>query len=681
MIQFVLNGLELPEIESEIAISLQAFSFNELGSRKGSYSNVFELPKTNEIKLALENADLVTSATNIPYQLNRMQIFEDGVLIFDGSAIIQEAGETFKVFVSAGNSDYFKSLSGIKLIDAPLSEFDHTYTGVNVSERREASEGFVYPNIDYGFFEWAEPNQDNYPFTFFFPSFWAKTIIRKTNELLGYTLSGDLLNTPTWNNLAVLCKGSTASESTDSLAQYRLTAEFGQLTSPQVEKISFPDRVADRSGRYAFALPLGQSVYTPNVADRADATFSISITGKVITNAPFYFQNTRFWIDLLIYDSTNAVVLTLSRNVQFENRRFGLFNRYIAPDSGTIEREINFTFPSTLTDVSAFNALLSSTADLTTLRFGWQVRSEVTQRGLDRVKLENFEFIINQIPTGGTRVGGLNTPLWIRAENVLPAQPSVGDLLLLMANLEGIIIQVDESSKTINTSRLDRIIERLGGSEDWSGKLDLTEEPIISYNLEGLAQVNTFDFANDDKDPLLPANLGRGIVRVQDVNLPSEASIFTSAFAPVPILPTLKGSRTMGRVFTGEKYTFDGFNFNLNDPATVSDFAPRVAMLSESESSLDIIINANAINYEVNASALDFQRALANNWKLLSRVTDRAKVVRALFLLDLEDVRNIDFTRPVFVEAFGEYFYKQKIEQFKVNSRESCFVTLIRIGA
>ena len=679
MIQIFINGLLIPEVEAEITATLQSFSFSELGSRKGSFSNVFELPKTNELREALESAEEVNSATAIPYQRNICRVFKDGVLIIDGSAVIKESADVYRVFISAGNSDYFKSLAGLKLTDVNLSEFDHLWTGPNITARRETVEGFVYPNIDYGFFEWADPEAEIQPFNFFHPSFWAKTIIRKATEALGYTLSGELLQTLSWNNLAVLCRGARADLS-DSLAQYRQTVEFGQLSGGTTEKISFSEKVSDRSNLYAFNFDADQFTYSPNVADREDANFEISISGRVVTNAPFYFQNTRFWVELFIYDGSGNLLLTLSRFVRFENRTFGVFNVYRAPSSGELSEAVNFTFPSTRDDVTAFAALINSTADLTSLRFGWGVRSEVTARNLDRVKLENFEFIINQVPTGGTRVAGPNIPIEIRAANVLPPQPSVGDLLLLIANLEGIIIQVDETLREVNTARLDSILGRLGEAEDWSDKLDLSEEPQISYDLGGLAQRNFFSFAGDEKDPFLPQNLGRGAVEIQDDNLPAENEIFTAAFSPVPILPTLRNTRTMGKVFTGEKYVFDGFNFNLIDPLTVADFGPRVAILSPAEVSLEINPDVNEINFEVNQSALDFQRALSNNWRLLNAVTDRGKVVKALFLLDLEDVRSVDFTQPVFVGYFGAYFYKQKIEQFKINRRESCFVTLVKIS-
>jgi hypothetical protein len=136
----------------------------------------------------------------------------------------------------------------------------------------------------------------------------------------------------------------------------------------------------------------------------------------------------------------------------------------------------------------------------------------------------------------------------------------------------------------------------------------------------------------------------------------------------------------MGRIFTGEKYTFDGFDYNLNADLKISDFAPRLAILSPAEASLDIIEDANEINYEVNASALTFERALRDNYRLLSSVLDNTKVVEALFLLDLRDVQSLDFTRPVYVDYFGDFFYIEQIKQYKVNRRESCFVRLIKLG-
>lgn len=680
MTEIYINSQLVDTQDVDVVLNLQAFTFDKLGSRRGSYSNVFELPKTNLNKALFDNCELVTSLTAVPYTRNACQIFIDGVLIVDGSAVILEAQDAYRLYVTAGNTDFFAALASIKLTEVDLAAYDHLYDGPNVTDRRETTEGFVYPNIDYGFFEYATPGLTSYSFRFFQPSFWAKTILQKAIEDLGYTLSGDLLTTLTWRSLAVLCRGAVA-DFLDSLAQYRFTIDYNQLTGATTEKISFPERVTDKSGLYAANVAAGQFTYSPNVADPDEIRFEISITGKVITNLPRRYTNAEVWVDLLIYDAAGTLLLTVpSPSVQFEDRFFGIFNIYRAPASGTLERDLNFTYPSLRDSVTDFNTLINGTADLTTLRFGWQVRSNRGDYGLKYLRFENLEFKINQVPRNGTRVSGPNYPITVRAANVLPASPTVGDLLLTVVNLEGIIIQVDETTKKVHTSKLDNLRLNKANALDWSNKIDLSDKAKIGFQLEGFAQSNFYEFAGDDKDPLLEPNAGRGTVRVSNANLEAEKTIFKSKFSPVPVLPTLQNSRVMGRVFTGDKYTFDGFNYNLNEDLKLAEFGPRIAILSPAEASLDIIIDANAINYEVNAGALSFDRALRDNYSVLNSILDNTKVAEALFLLDLADVQRLDFTRPVYVDYFGDFFYIEQIKQFKVNRRESVLVRLIKLG-
>lgn len=679
MTEIFINSQLVDTQDADIVITAQALTFDELGSRRGSYSNVFDLARTNENKALFDNCDIVTSLTSIPYQKNSCQIFIDGQLIVDGSAIILASKTKYRLYVTAGNTDFFKSIGSLKLVDVDLTEYDHLYNGPNVTARRETVEGFVYPNIDYGFFEFAEPDQASYSFRFFQPSFWAKTIILKAIKDLGYTLVGDLLNTLSFRSLAVLCRGAV-SDLLDSLAQYTFTIDFNQLTGATTEKISFPNRVSDKSGLYAANPLAGHFTYTPNIPSAEDVRFEINLTGKVITNLPRVYTNATVFVDFLVYNPAGTLLLTLTTSVVFEDRFFTPFNIYRAPSSGTLERDLNFTYPSSRDDINNFINLENATSDLTTLRFGWQVRSNRAGAGLKRLRFENLEFTINQLPRSGNQFGPQSFPINVRAANVLPSSPTVGDLLLTMANLEGVIIQVDETSKKIHTARIDNLRTNKAKALDWSDKLDLTEDPEIGYQLEGFAQRNFYEFNGDDKDQLLQPNAGRGFFLVDNVNLDTEKSIFKSKFSPVPSLPTFQGSRVMGRVFTGDKYTFDGFNYNLNEELKIQDFAPRLAVLSEAEASLQIAPGANAINYEVNAGALSFERSLRDNYQLLDTVFVNTKVVEALFLLDLSDVRNLDFTVPVFVDYFGDFFYIEQIKQFKVNRRESCFVRLIKLG-
>ena len=680
MIQVFIRGQKIDSIDTEIALTLQNFKLDSMGSRKGSYSNVFELPKTNANKLIFENCEIITSLTNIPYQANLCKIFKDGILIIDGTAIIRETKQNYKIFISAGNSDFFKHIGSKKLKDVDLTEYDHEYNILQVNNLRESTEGFVYPNIDYGFFEFADITLDVQPLEFFHPSMWIKTIIEKAFEEFNYTLKGDLLESLTYKNCVVLCKGAELNL-LDALAKYRFTIDFGQLLNVGSQKISFPTtgRVSDKLNLYKFDINSNQFVYTPIIPLASETNFEIGFIGKVITNDPRNQTNGVVNVDLLIYNEFGTVILTLTREVKFENRFFGIFNNYKAPSSGVLERDLNFTYPSSSADVAAFSNLLNSTSDLTTLRFGWNVRVDRGPKLLQSLSFENIEFEINQVPKiPGTR---LNQAIKINVEasNVLPQSETVADLILTVANLEGIIFQVDEFTKTVNTARLDNIIRNKGKALNWSNKIDLSEEPEIFYTIENFAQSNIYKFAEDDKDVFLLDGFGEGSISVFNENIQTENVVFKSKFAPVPVVSTFIGLRTMGKVFTGDKYTFDGFNFILNNPSKIDQFTPRLAIISESEASLQIIENGNLINYEVNPLALNFDRSINNSYKMIRSVLQNTKVIKGLFLLDLEDINNLDFTVPVFVDYFGEFFYIESINQFKINKRESCFVTLIRI--
>lgn len=679
MTELYINGQLIEDIDAEIVMTLSSFKLDSLGTRKGSYSNVFDLPKTNQTRLLFENCELVTSVTNIPYQLNPCQIFIDGQLVVDGSAVIRETKDNYKVFISAGNSDFFKAIGSLKLKDVNLSSFNHEYNLVNVWLRRMSTIGFVYPNIDYGFFEFADLttwntgtilNREQY----FQPSMWIRTIIERAAEDLGYTITGDLLDSLTYQNGVVLCKGAVV-KTTNNLAKYRHNIDFGQVVGTS-QKINFPERIEDKSNLYANNVNAGQFVYTPNVASIADTAFVINLTGKVITKDPRNQTNGEVNVDLIIYNAAGTVLLTITDFVKFENRFTGLFNNYNPPASGQLERTFNSVYPVGQTDRNAFRNLLNNTADLTTLRFGWNVR--VDRGNLENLKFENLEFSINQIPLAGRFIQGEIAT--VEAKDVLPQNETVGDLLITLGNIEGLIFQVDESNKTVRTSRIDRLINSKGNALDWSNKIDLTDEAEVFYNIENFAQSNLYKFANDDKDAFLIEGETDGSINIQNANLPTESVVFESKFATVPQGQVFNGEITMGRVFTGNKYTFDGFNYTLIEPFKIEEFKPRIAVLTEIDSVLNVSTGLTTpTNFTVNALVLDFERAVNDNYNLIRSVLTNTKVVKALFLLDLEDIVNLDFTRPVFIDYFGEFFYIESIDQFKVNKRESCFVKLVRI--
>jgi len=636
MTEVFINGQLIESIDTDIALTLSSFKIDSLGTRKGSFSNIFDLPKTNSNKLLFENSELVTSVTSIPYQLNPCQIFVDGQLIVDGSAVIRETKENYRIFISAGNSDFFKSIGSLKIKDVELSEFDHDYNIDEVRIRRESETGFLYPNIDYGLFEkislndWENTTIDNRE-KFFQPSMFIKTILEKAFVQLGYNLKGDLLVTEMFNSGILLCRGALV-KLESNFVNYRIAKLFF-TQSPT--KLNFDIKVTDDNNLYEFNNigNIGQNVYTPGSADKENLLFEIFFNGQVFTNNVQKFEQQAVFIDFIIYNEVGTTLQTITNEIPFFP--------FVAPSS--IKSNINFSISQI-----QFQNTLDNTQNIQNLRFAWEIRCSTDPEGLE---LQNFEFSINQVPINPGQLGSATT---INAENVLPQNETVGDLLITIANLEGIYFQANESTKIVETFKIDTILLNKGSALDWSKKIDLTEENETIYIIENFAQQNLYNFAKDDKDVFLSENQGQGIVKVENDNLIREKVAFESKFAPVPVFPSLLGRLKMGKVFTGNKYTLDDGVFILNDVLQIEEFTPRICIVNKTTTDLLLVDPQipNEFNWEVNPLLTSFSRAIFVNYNLIKSVLVNTKVIKALFLLDLEDITNLDFTIPVFVDYF-----------------------------
>lgn len=677
MTELFINGNLIEDIEAEIAMTLTNFKLDSLGTRKGSFSNTFDLAKTNQTRLIFENCEIVTSLTSIPYRVNSCQIFIDGQLVVDGSAVIRETKDNYKVFISAGNSDFFKAISGKKIKDVDLKEYDHEYNTDEVIDRRTSTEGFLYPNIDYGFFEQQDLNlwnsttiQDRQ--RFFQPSMWIDTIILKAIDEIGYTLQGDILNAQVFTDGILLCRSAEAKLGSN-LAQYRVTSlndfsVFVQGNNEFISKLSFTTKVSDDLDLYQFddTLAINQSVYTPPISDNTDLMFVILFLGKASTDQAELYSNTRLFLDLIIYDDDGTIRDTITRSKDFG--QIITVNDPLSFFDGTIVFDEVFDDPD-------IDVVLNNTSNITTLRFGWQIRSDIQPNGIE---FTEFEFSINQVPRVAGQVGSVKR---IEAAVVLPQSETIGDLLITISNLEGLTFQVNESTKVVNTIRIDRLQENKGRSLDWSGKIDFTDEPEIKYTIDAFAQTNLYQFADDNKDVFLADNIGQGVITVDNENLDRERIFFKSKFAPVPVVNTFKNIYRMGKVFTGDKYTQTDTGFVLNEKLKIDSFTPRIAIVIESETNILKVTpdDTTETNWIVNPLALSFDRSIFRAYNLIRSVLVNTKVVKALFLLDVQDITGLDFTIPIYVDHFGEFFYIESINQFKVNKRESCFITLVRI--
>jgi hypothetical protein len=636
--QLFINDIEVEGVAVDIAVTLRSFSVGEIGSRKGSFSNVFSIPRTNHNAQIFSTPEVIISGGRFPYVTNPARCLIDGVLIFEGTAVLKEASQDYRVFFQTGNSDFFKAIGSLSILDLDINEFDHPYTPQEVANRRVTTEGFVYPNVDFGY--WKQATGPDLPHIGFNPFFYAHTILERAIEQLGYVPQGGFFQGDVWKKSAISTKGAIPNR---QAVEYRFNQFPAGTITGTVAPLDFPILITDDFTQYDEipSIEAGRKYFDNLPGINA----SITITAE-FTNTSNFSRAYRF--SVLSYRKSTGGFISQEDGPFFSftgGQRRRISSTFALRDTFPVLGELVHRFVITTSVPSALNSIAS----------------------------ENLSFKIEQIIPRSVEFP-------IRYQNTVP-DLTAGDILLTLSNYDGVFFQVDENLKTVEAKKYSDIISNFGAAKNWSEKLDITERPQISFAIEGLSRKNLLTYKNDEKDPVLQElqPYGLGVILVENENLLSEKTSFESKFALIPFSSTLSNGAIMGAIFTGEKWGYDSTNtWTFQPEAPIQGFVPRIGIAQEIDAEINV---SGATNPESNIiiTPLLFADAVSENYGLIRQILDDTKTVRALFLLDVADVEQIDFTIPVYVDYFGEYFYIEEIEQFKLNKRESCWVKLVRI--
>jgi len=694
--QIYING-QLIEVDKDevIAITLSFFSVFSLAIRSSNYSNVFKVPKTQSNRLVFKSAGIVNSTNEEPYNKLDCSIKVDGIEIVGTAELISSDQNYFRVAVKAGNNNFFTDIKSLQLSDLDLSSLNHNYNAATVSARRDLSSGVVYPNIDYGYFERATAGSQ--PFNFFFPALYFSTIFDKAFEQLGYRKEGDFFDSDLYNSLALMSK-NVVSEGEFYNTEYEINTGFNfivtrnsSVTSDEYKidaPLNFPDEIEDDDSLYFDTnLGKGYTTFAYNPPTQIDVNTQFLLTHSA--NISFESSLQSSYVDEFIEEAT------LNIKLEAYNKSTNFFEQtlYI--------REITFftadySQPGPGIPLITFNPILNLNVQSVNLN----VNSNITGNAIDYAFMWEIE-IVTRTKSGETTSTfdsfsstSISSNFQIQQSKIADFDVSItnsfddiniGNAFLYLCNVGGVIPKVDESTKRIQMVSFDDVRKNKSVALDWSNKIDLSEDPEISFKFNNYAKNNVFQYANDSEDVFLNEliNYGQGVLIVDNKNLEQESVKYEAPFSLVSIGPVFLNStvRTMGRIFTGDKYIFDGVNYNLDAESKVESFTTRVVYLSRSTSDLIQVTNGNIVtgNYEAVNQPILFQRVLNSKYSLISNMIDKAKIVRVLMKLSVVDIGLFDFSKPVYIDYFNDYFYVNEIDQFKVNQIDSTFVTLIRM--
>lgn len=703
---FINGSLVDLEKQETIALSKSLFDVNRLNVRTSEFSNVFDVPKTQNNRLIFKSAGIVNSFNEEPYDQLTVSIKVDGVEVSNGVAELVSADDDYySISVQAGNGSFFKQIKALSLTDleAYLTPLDHLYNAAQVSARRDllnydpfTPTGLIYPNVDYGWFERATAGDQ--PYNYFYPALFIHYIIDSAIDSLNYNRVGSFWNQDNYKSLAIMAKG-IVSDADNYFVAYSIESGSnffvteGDETLPDsyavFSPLNFPNEEEDNDGLYVDTnLGLGYTTFGYNfpINFTSSTTWTINLNGTATINdirtefRDNYITNAslRFRLEIWNKDTDTYVADALEVEYPFYSAQYqdigGTTTLLPATESFTANLSIN----DVINDPSNLNSIGATATDHTLV---WFVEVLTTTSVLEPVSTYDslseiaveLEFDLDQASGGD--------PSEVKVVNSFD-DINIGSLFLYLNNVLGVFPLVDEGLKTIEMVSFDAIRRNKINAVDWSKKIDLSDEPKVSFKLD-YGKNNIFEYANDTKDIYLNklTNYGRGTLVVDNENVEFEKVKYRAPFSLCAIAPTFDNTRSMGKIFTGDKYTFDGVNYNLDPEAEVEGFDTRVVNLSRSTSNPIQITNGFTVvaNYEVNNTPILFDYVLRNRFSLISDMLIKTKVVEALFNLTQVDFRNFDFRKPVFVDYLNDYFIVNDIKQFKANEVDSTNVTLIRL--
>src|SRR3990167_1462683 len=111
--------------EAIIQVTHQVNDMGELKDRQMTFSNTFELQRTKANSKIFEDANLIPTAGERPYQQLQTTVKRKGITTCRGFTVLEDAGQTFRARIKGEVSDFFSKIEDKKLCDLDFSDLNH----------------------------------------------------------------------------------------------------------------------------------------------------------------------------------------------------------------------------------------------------------------------------------------------------------------------------------------------------------------------------------------------------------------------------------------------------------------------------------------------------------------------------------------------------------------------------
>lgn len=480
--------------EVEVAITKQANDLTNPTQVQSTYANLFTIPDTQTVRRLLQNAEQVDAGGAHPYRLIPAKLIDGGEVIFSGNASLLSFQGGWKVSLAAALKGLFDALADTKLAELDLSRYDHKWTLDTIATFSDATEGVVYPVIDYGSLDNGVFAQDTIT-----PAVYAKTLIHTMLSSRGYRAIGSWLNDPLFNRIVLPFTGSEPQAHDSEWQQARMArvTVTGKTPLPPFDDI---DTI----------LPL----------NRDNEPLSNWVDGK---------QN-NFKADRYTYVCDVSMRLHVQAYQEF----------LLQIDFGGFEAMLIVLKNGQEVAQEYFDAGGPYTQKLVTLSLDEYVECQAGDEIQIRLRLQNKSLIAQ-----GSHVGFLSDETtWasfepdttVRTGDVWPVAQNLpdltcADLLKSVALMMSGTFDCNDVAKTLELRTLDSVLAAEEQATDLSHCIEESVEPENAVTISPYGQKNLLKWKAQDDKTL--TGYGDGVIGCLAQNIPHEATLFELPFSAV----------------------------------------------------------------------------------------------------------------------------------------------------
>ena len=621
-----------------IAITKQINDIADTRGRQTGYTNQFRLPLTQEVLEALGLTNTLNSANDAIYKKLDAQLIMDGVPVeLWGKLQIKQVSKYVQAQIKGPEADFFETLEGKGLHDLDLSPLDHNWEKSIIvgSQSNTATEGWIYSVIDYGSFPFA----NRLDAKLLFPGVFWKYLVDAIESDSGYTFEGEIFDDDLYPHIVFPF----------SEGDYKHSERY-------IEERSFQHFVTQK---LSIASTFTQDV---SLSQIGTVTFGNVQFIQVATATTFQSISVSLNIDEIIRNGNGAVMTPYIAILKNGSTVLGQTQAFVGNNTVTIGSTA--LVPGDTISIGILVTVTSASA---------------TPPSIINVSIESGSFFTPEIETniayGDDITGESFTPDWTQKE-----------FMIAFMNQFALIPTVDPGRKVVTFTPFEQIRENKSKAEDWSGKL-VRPNGSREWYVNKTSKVGPYGKANYlsyklDKT-LGFEELGQGEISCNDENLPAFKTLFTLPYAASESFQQLAQPTAMVQI---KKYQGDWPTYERIENDGVEQ---RAIFVHEEAHVLTIEDDAGTISMPANvkigkfidpsiAYSLAFSAYVqAKYFTILAEILTDPQKITALFKLSANDMRNLDLFTPIWVDKFGEYYYVNKVSNYKPG--EITTVELIRI--